>query len=99
MAVLAWTEHASLTLHACLEYVAIDNPAAASKLGLNIYQKVQLLSSFPYMGQVFLEKEEVSIRALHYGSYRILYEVTADESTVNILGVFHTAMHPDNYKL
>jgi plasmid stabilization system protein ParE len=61
-----------------------------------IYQKVQILQSFPRIGYEYENSQDKEIRILLYGHYRIAYLIK-DENTIDILGVFHGAL--DTYKI
>lgn len=47
MAEVIWTEPALQELDAIAEYIALDNPAAASHLVQNVFDKTERLENFP----------------------------------------------------
>ena len=50
MAKLNWTSEAERWLKDIYEYIAVDNPSAAVDVVNGIYDKAQLLKSFPAIG-------------------------------------------------
>ena len=61
-----------------------------------IYQKVQILKTFPKIGYGYQNEEDNEIRILLYGHYRIAYLVK-DKNTIDILGVFHGSLAIEKY--
>ena len=96
MAKINWTEEAEDWLKNIHDYIAQDNKDAAIRVVRSIYQRVEVLSEFPLVGQRLLDWPDRHIRVLLYGHYRIAY-VTKDDGTIDILGVFHGALDLDKY--
>ena len=48
MAEVEWTDEAERRLRSVYDYIAEHNPTAASKVVVEIYEKVQLLASYPH---------------------------------------------------
>ncbi len=95
MAEIIWTREAEFWLKEIYDYIALDNPRAASKVITGIYNKTQLLSEHPEIGYIYRDEPEGTIRILLYGHYRIAYLIQQD--AINILGVFHGALDIDRY--
>ena len=95
MAKIRWSHEAEQWLQEIYEYIAQDNPTAAGKVVTAIYDKAQLLSSFPKLGHTYRSESEGEIRVLLYGHYRIAYIISAD--SIDILGVFHGALEISRY--
>ena len=93
---IKWTVEAEKWLFEIHEYIASDNPVAAGKVINGIFEKAQLLESFPEMGQRYKRVDEGDIRILYYGHYRIAYLLKNTEQ-IDILGVFHSAMEMGRY--
>lgn len=51
MAEIIWTAEALARLREIHDYIANENPRSASKVVAGIYAKVQLLRTFPELGQ------------------------------------------------
>jgi len=70
------------------EYIAQDNPTAATKWVETLFGKVQLLKSSLKSGRVVSETHREDIRELIYGNYRIIYRV--DKNRISMLTVRHS---------
>jgi plasmid stabilization system protein ParE len=97
VAEITWTAEAQRWLEDIFEYVAADNPQAASRTVTGIYDRAQDLVSFPEMGQRYFASNR-HVRILLYGHYRIAYLVK-DDGNVDVLGVFHGALDITRYQL
>ena len=91
-----WTDEAELWLKDIYNYIALDKKIIAKKVVTEIYQKVQILQSFPRIGYPYDNNEHKEIRILLYGHYRIAYLIK-DENTIDILGVFHGTLDIERY--
>lgn len=96
MAEIRWTEEAHRWLRDIFNYIATDNPDAAQKVVIGIYEKAQLLRQFPEIGYKYQSETDGQIRILLYGHYRIAYLIKAGNQ-VDVLGVFHGALDIDKY--
>jgi plasmid stabilization system protein ParE len=96
MAEVVWTEEAERWLRDIHDYIATDNPVAASKVVAGIFEKAQVLRRFPEIGYKYRAEPEGEIRVLLYGHYRIAYLLRPSQ-VINILGVFHGALDLSRY--
>ena len=99
MAKVAWTAEAQLWLRDIHDYIAVENPAAAERVALAIYDSVQVLNEYPRIGQRYLYVTGREVRILHYSHYRIAYLIHEDTGDIDILGVFHGDLPIDRYLL
>ena len=97
MAEIAWTEEARRWFEDIFEYIAADNPSAAQRTVQDIYERAQVLTSFPEIGHRYLASSR-DVRILLYGHYRIAYLVK-DDGNVDVLGVFHGSLDITRYQL
>ena len=97
MAEITWTDEAQRWLADIFEYIAADNPAAAGRTVQGIYDRAQVLATFPEIGQRYLASSR-NVRTLLYGHYRIAYLVK-DDGNVDVLGVFHGSLDISRYQL
>ena len=97
MAEIAWTDEARRWLEDIFEYIAADNPAAAAQTVRGIYERAQILATFPEIGHRYLPSSR-EVRILLYGHYRIAYLIK-DDGNVHILGVFHGSLDITRYQL
>ena len=91
-----WTDEAELWLKNIHDYIALDKNTIAKKVVTEIYQKVQILQSFPRIGYEYENSQDKEIRILLYGHYRIAYLIK-DENTIDILGVFNGALDIERF--
>ena len=96
MAEIRWTIEAEVWLRDIYDYIAHDNPNAATRVVDGIYEKAQLLEEHPEIGYKYRSESEGEIRILLYGRYRIAYLLAGDKS-IDILGIFHGALEIDRY--
>jgi toxin ParE1/3/4 len=96
MAEIRWTQEAATWLEDIYRYIAQDNPQAAQRVVNGIYEKVQVLRTFPLIGHRHRSEPEGEIRILLFGHYRIAYLVR-DPLMIEVLGVFHAALDIDRY--
>jgi toxin ParE1/3/4 len=69
------------------EYIAQDNPDAAESWINTVFEKVEYLKEFPESGRIVPETDNMTIRELIYGNYRIIYRV--EEKNLSVLTVHH----------
>lgn len=97
MAEISWTNEAQQWLEDIFEYIAQEDPAAASRVTLEIFNRAQVLEQFPESGYRY-DASSRNVRILLYGHYRIAYLIK-DDGNVDILGVFHGALDIGRYNL
>ena len=98
MAKINWTFEAELWLKDIHDFIAKDNPNAATRVISGIYKNVQILKDFPEIGYKYKGEPESEIRILLYGHYRIAYLIR-NKDNIDILGVFHGALDIERYLL
>ncbi|PPK49329.1 type II toxin-antitoxin system RelE/ParE family toxin [Marinobacter persicus] len=85
MAEVIWTEPALQELDAIAEYIALDNPAAASQLVQEVFDKTERLEDFPQSGRIPPELPSSVYREVVVPPCRIFYR--EDDKRVLILYV------------
>jgi toxin ParE1/3/4 len=70
------------------EFIFQDSPATARAFINKIFNKIEILHTFPVIGRVVPEFEDKNIRELLVGSYRIVYLIK-DKDHVTILRIIH----------
>ncbi|WP_372611316.1 type II toxin-antitoxin system RelE/ParE family toxin [Halomonas sp.] len=73
MADIIWTEPALLELDAIAEYIALDNPLAASRLVNEIFSHIERLEDFPKSGRIPPELPESVYREVVVSPCRVFY--------------------------
>ena len=97
MAEITWTFEAQCWLQDIFEYIAADNPVAASCTVSDLYLRAQLLTRFPKLGYRY-QASKRQVRVLLHDHFRIAYLIK-DDGNIDILGVFHGALEIDRYLL
>jgi plasmid stabilization system protein ParE len=87
---LIWTDQAIDDLGDIGDYIAENSEKYAKLTIQKIYDRTDILKSFPQAGRIVPEKNEENVRELIEGSYRIIYEIVS-ENLIYILTVYHSA--------
>lgn len=90
MAEIIWTKRARNDLKNIYEYISFDSTFYARRFILKLVTQVDSLEHFPTAGRIVPEKEDVSIRELIEGNYRIFYK-TSKGNIIYILRIHHAA--------
>ena len=90
MAKLIWTDQAINDLGSIGDYISENSEKYAKLTVKKLYERTEILRTFPHAGRVVPEKNEENLRELIEGNYRIFYEIATDE-IIHILGVYHSA--------
>jgi toxin ParE1/3/4 len=88
---VVWTDSARDDLREIVSYISGDNPEAARRVGMDIYETVGLLASFPLIGPPYPRGSNGKIREIVCWSYRIFYRVSARKHLVEVLTIWHGA--------
>ena len=89
MARLVWTEPALLDLDGIAEYIALDEPLAASRYVQRVFARVERLEAHPQSGKRPSELKRTPYREVVVPPCRIFYRVEAE--AVFILYVMRAA--------
>ncbi len=84
---VTWTDHALAQLRQIHDYIAQDSPLYAKRVSEALVSKSLVLDELPRLGHVVPELNEESVRELALYTYRILYEIKAED--VEVLAVIH----------
>jgi len=84
-----WTEAARAQLRDIRGFVAGSSPQYATKMVDRLTRRSQQISKFPRSGRVVPEANDVNIREVLEGPYRIIYHILEDE--IDIIAVVHGA--------
>jgi toxin ParE1/3/4 len=72
-----------------VRHIAVDNPTAAEKLGMDLIDVVMSLETLPYRGSRV--RKHPGVLKLIQGSYVITYRVEESNHIVQVLGFTHGA--------
>jgi len=97
MARLIWTEPALLDLDEIPEYIALDDFSAAQRLVGKVFERAELLESFPESGRRPPELKRTPYREIIVGPCRIFYRI--EEDRVYILYVMRGVRQLRKYLL
>ena len=90
MVEVVWSEPALADLDAIADYIALDNPEAASKLVRHIFEHIDQLQDHPDSGPRPQEFRESRYRQIVKPPCRIIYRHDKNESKVFILHVMRS---------
>lgn len=91
MAQVRWTEPALSDLDAIADYIALDNPVAASELVLEVFAKVSILEDFPEMFSAAHDLPDKRYRHVSIPPVRVFYRI--EEDTVYIVYIMRSERH------
>ena len=83
-----WSKPAKLDLTQIHDYIARDSKFYAKKVSIEIVEKSEILNSFPEIGRIVPEIEDLNIKELLIYSYRLIYEVFPNK--VDVLALIHS---------
>lgn len=87
---IVWTERASGDIEAIVRYIARRDPNAAGRIGVGIYDRVQILQQNPEAGSILDELRAGGWRKLVYRRWKIIY--TFRDETIIIGRIWPAAM-------
>ncbi len=90
MAKVTWSFQALEDVNDIAEYLAQNSSRYASHIVELIFEKTELLKSFPELGRIVPESNIKSIRELIVKKYRIIY-VLSNKKDIDILTVRHSS--------
>lgn len=90
MVKLIWTDQAINDLGDIGDYIAENSEKYAKLTVQKLFERTEILKTYPQAGRIVPEKNEENVRELIEGNYRIIYEIASSDQ-VNILSVYHSA--------
>ncbi|MFN0293223.1 type II toxin-antitoxin system RelE/ParE family toxin [Pedobacter helvus] len=92
MAKVVWTEKAIEDLENIASFHSQYSENYTSSLIKRLFNKPNLLRQMPEMGRLVPEKNDLSIRELIIGNYRIIYQYQSVLDSISILTVHHSSV-------
>ena len=86
---ILFTEDALVELEIILDYIRVDNPAAAARFGNALLSHIELLRSFPRIGVPLPGRP--GIRKLLHSPVRVYYRLHENRGLIEVLHFWHTA--------
>ncbi|MBK8807444.1 MAG: type II toxin-antitoxin system RelE/ParE family toxin [Bacteroidales bacterium] len=98
MVKIVWTDLSVFELKEIYDYISYDSKRYAKNQVERIKQKTLILKNMPEIGRIVPELDNVEIRELIEGNYRIIYRIKTTD-LVEILTVHHTSRDINNRDL
>jgi toxin ParE1/3/4 len=90
MVKLIWTDQAINDLGDIGDYIGENSEKYAKLTVKKLFERPEILKTFPQAGRIVPEKNEENLRELIEGNYRLIYEIVSAD-LINILTVYHSA--------
>ncbi len=90
MVKLIWTDQAITDLGDIGDYIAENSEKYAKLTVKKLFERTDILKTYPQAGRIVPEKNEENLRELIEGNYRIIYEIVSADQ-IDILTVYHSA--------
>jgi toxin ParE1/3/4 len=90
MVEIKWTQQSIEDINNIADYIAKDAVNFANLQVERIFERVEILKSTPLSGRIVPEINNLKIRELILGNYRIIYKVL-NKRRIDILTVHHSA--------
>lgn len=84
---IIWSREALEDVDTIAEYISRDSPYHARRVAQEIFAIAESVAEQPKMGRVVPELNDDSVRERFVYSYRIIYEIRADDA--HILAIIH----------
>jgi plasmid stabilization system protein ParE len=84
-----WTQSAWNDLEAAADYISKDSPRYAASFVQEVRDAARSLNTLAFRGRVVPEFNDTNIRELFLESYRLIYQITAQQ--IYVLGLIHGA--------
>ena len=92
---ILYTEDSLEDLRVVLDYIEVDNPRAAHRLGVALLNHVELLREFPRIGAPM--QGRTGIRMMLHAPIRVYYRVHEEKRRIEILNFWHVARMPPGF--
>jgi plasmid stabilization system protein ParE len=92
---LRFTPLATENIALIADYIRERNPAAALRVRASIYESLQLLILFPFLGRQQKERGVRKFVTPRFG-YLVYYTINEAEEEIVILSVKHSAQRPEH---
>jgi toxin ParE1/3/4 len=92
---LRWSQRAQNDLVEIASFIARDDPAAARAWIKRLRDRARLAATMPYGGRVVPEQHDERIREVFVRSYRIIYRIEGNQTTVLTVLEGHRLLRAD----
>ncbi len=88
---IIWSPRAADQLEGICEYIAEDSPDYARAFAQKVVSVVRSIPSFTQAGRIVPEYGNAMLREKIYGNYRIVYRLSSNSATIEIVAICHAA--------
>jgi plasmid stabilization system protein ParE len=88
---IVWSQTAVEDLRQIVQFIALDDAAAAASLADRILNRIERAAELPLSNRVVPEKAEELIREVILRPYRVIYLVDDRRDAIHILRIWHAA--------
>lgn len=88
---IEWSPLALERVEDIAQFIARDNPDAATRWVVDLFESVERLAEFPELGRIVPEVGVRRIREVIYGAYRVIYSVRNDIEVLTVRHGSHAA--------
>jgi toxin ParE1/3/4 len=88
---IIWSQTAVDDLRQMVEFIALDDAAAAASLADRILRRIERAAELPFSNRAVPEKAEESVREIILRPYRIVYQVDDRRDAIHVLRIWHAA--------
>lgn len=81
---VVWTDPAVERVEEIAVYIAQDDPDAAARWAIELFDAVERLAQFPESGRAVPEFGLREVREIIFGAYRVFYRVGSAEEVLSI---------------
>lgn len=85
-----WSESALDRAAELFDFIAEENPAAATRVIQDLFDRVEAVCEHPRLGRRLSEHVDDSVRRLVIGNYVVVYQIEETSQVITILGVRHS---------
>ena len=86
---IVWSPEALEDLRQITEFIALDRPSVAHRVGLSLLAAVEMLGQMPKLGRRLPERPHPAIREFVQRPYRIIYRIIAQGRTIRVERIWH----------
>ena len=86
---IIWSQTAIEDLKEIIQFIAADNPDAASKLADRIFHHLETACHLPTSNRIVPEKDNELIREVILKPYRIIYLIDNEQTQMCVLRIWH----------
>lgn len=88
---IVWSATASEDLKEIVQYIAMDDSSAATRLADRILSHIESASTHPFPNRLVPERADESIRESILKPYRIIYQVDEARKAIHVLRIWHAS--------